>query len=367
MAHTQAFTEFREHFPLLSRQTYLDTAAWGLLHDGLFQWRREHDRDFLHGGSRFKIRAMKLLGETRERIGHCFGAAADRIALLPNYSLGQNLLLEGLPEGVSAALFEGEYPSVAWPFEQRGIPLHRIPREADAEAALLRVLERDKPTVLALSLVQWTDGLMIHPDFLREVKERYPDLLILADGTQYLGAFTLDFDQSGIDVLGASGYKWMLGGNGNGFMVFSKAAEARIGVRSSGFNTTGGDLSFSGPFSLARSLEPGHLDSLNFGSLHYSLGLLLELGFDEVAARNRAMSKKVREALVERGMLDAGLASRKHHSTIVNIPFDEARFRALREGEVVCSRRGGGIRLSFHVYNTTDDLEHLMACLKKAG
>ena len=359
-----AISGFRTHFPLLEQKVYLDTAAWGLLHDGLFQWRREHDRDFLEGGSRFKIRSLQLLDQTRQRIAECFGGKEERIALVPNFSLGMNLLLEGLPEPCTVALFEGEYPSVAWPFEQRRFQIHPIPRESQPEEAMLRVLEREKPDILALSLVQWIDGLLIHPDFLKDVKEAFPDLLILADGTQFLGAFTADFDKSGIDVLGASGYKWMLGGNGNGFMMLSESAEERVKAHSSGFNSTGGDLSFTGNLSLARSLEPGHLDTLNFGSLHYSLGLLQEIGFSNIEAFSRDMSRQVHEALAAEGLLEQSIASREQHSTIFNIPYNENRFAALKENGIVCSRRGGGIRLSFHCYNNSEDLEHLMAILR---
>ncbi len=355
---------FRDNFPLLAQKNYLDTAAWGLLHEGLFHWRREHDQDFLEGGSRFKIRSLQLLDQTRQRIAECFGGTEERVSLVPNFSLGLNLLLEGLSDKSTVALFEGEYPSVAWPFEQRRFRIHQVPMEAQPEEALLRVLEREKPDILALSLVQWIDGLMVHPDFLREVKDAFPDLLILADGTQYLGAFTIDFEQSGIDVLGASGYKWMLGGNGNGFMMLSETAVQRITARSSGFNSTGGDPSFSGSLSLARSLEPGHLDTLNFGSLHYSLGLLREIGFSDVEAYNRDMSRRVRQALAEEGLLKQSIALREQHSTIFNIPYDENRFTALKENGIICSRRGGGIRLSFHCYNNSEDLEQLMAILR---
>ncbi len=360
----QRMADFREQFPLLKSSCYLDTAAWGLFHQGLFGWRREHDQDFLEGGSRFKMRSMALLGETRQRIADCFGGDQARVALIPNFSLGINMILEGLPPNAVVAMLEREYPSVAWPFEQRDFQILHIPRGPDPESGIMRILEESKPDILALSLVQWIDGLMIHPDFLREVKARFPQLLIIADGTQYLGAFTVDFDRSGMDVLGASGYKWMLGGNGNGFCMLSPQAEDQIAVRSSGFNATMGDLSLSGKLSLARSLEPGHLDTLNFGSLHFGLGLLRDLGLKAVERYSMEMSQRVREALAAEGFLEESILSRERHSTIFNIPFDEQRFEALKAQGMICSRRGGGIRLSFHCYNNQEDLDRLMDVLR---
>ena len=355
---------FRDYFSPLSSSTYLNTAAWGLLHEQVLEWRRQHDLDFFSGGSTFKFKALEILEQTRERVGACFHCETERIALVPNFSLGLNLLLEGLPEGSKVALLEGDYPSVNWPFEKREFKLLPISRKGEIEEQVRKVVSEKSPDILALSLVQWVDGLLVSQDFLRNLKADYPDLLIIADGTQYLGAFELNFKNSGIDVLGASGYKWMLGGNGNGFMLLKEGIETRIETRSAGFNSVAGDLSRKDAISLPRSLEPGHLDTLNFGSLFTALGLLQQLGLDQISDYNKTLSRTVRQALAERGLLDPQIAQRREHSTIFNIRGDRERYEQLESQGVVCSRRGGGIRLSFHCYNTENDLDRVLEILK---
>ena len=352
-------SSFRSHFPLLTQSTYLNTAAWGLLHEDLLEWRQEQDLDYLVGGSDYKIESLALLDQTRERLGACFGCPASRIALVPNFSLGLNLLLEGLPRDSKVVLLEGDYPSVNWPFETRGYPLRYARQGEGAEEEVRGLIREWGAGVLALSLVQWVDGLLITPAFLKELKQEFPDLLIIADGTQFLGAFTLDFDAGGIDILGASGYKWLLGGNGNGFVMHSELAEARIDLRSSGFNASGGDLAARDRISFARRLEPGHLDTLNFGSLHFSLGLLQDLGLDRVETYNRELVSKVRATFAELGVLDPELSRREAHGTIFNIPDPGGLYKYLRQNDVVCSRRGQGIRFGFHCYNSEADLVRL--------
>lgn len=359
------FSAFRTHFPLLTQSTYLNTAAWGLLHDDLLEWRQEQDLDYLVGGSDYKIESLALLDQTRERIGACFGCPAGRIALVPNFSLGLNLLLEGLPRESKVVLLEGDYPSVNWPFESRGYPLRYAKLGAGVEEELRGLIREWGADVLALSLVQWVSGLMISPAFLEELKREFPELLIIADGTQYLGAFTLDFDAGGIDVLGASGYKWLLGGNGNGFVMHSAYAETRIDLRSSGFNASGGDLDARDRIPFARRLEPGHLDTLNFGSLHFSMGLLQELGLDRIEAYNRELVAGVKAAFAELGILDPGVSLRQEHGTIFNIPDPGGLYKHLRQNDVVCSRRGPGIRFGFHCYNTESDLGRLVELIRK--
>ncbi len=359
-----AFARFRTHFPVLTQYTYLDTAAWGLLHEDLLEWRQEHDLDFLIGGSAMKMEALGLLEQTREHLGRFFNCPPGRISLSPNFSLGLNILLEGLDPGSRVVLLEGDYPSLNWPFETRDFAVRTLAHGGDPESKIRESLSEAPAEVLALSLVQWVDGKLIRPGFLKGLKETWPDLLIIADATQYAGAFLLDFPESGIDVLGVSGYKWLLGGNGNGFFLFSPEAEGRFQVRATGFNAVAPDLSKKNDIPFHRKLEPGHLDTLNFGSLDFSLGLLESLGMEEVDRYNRALSQKVQEALGSLSLLDADLLQREAHSTIFNIPDPGGRFEYLKQQGIVCSPRGGGVRLSFHCYNTENDLDRLVEVLK---
>lgn len=358
------FARFRTHFPVLNQYTYLNTAAWGLLHDDLLEWRQEHDLDFLIGGSMMKLEALRGLEQTRKHLGRFFNCPADRISLCPNFSLGLNILLEGLQPKSRVLLLEGDYPSLNWPFETRDFSVKTLSHGGDPEAKILESLAGAPADVLALSLVQWVDGLLITPAFLKDLKATHPDLIIIADATQYAGAFLLDFEDSGIDVLGASGYKWLLGGNGNGFFLFSPGVESHFGVRATGFNAVAPDLSRKHDIPFPRKLEPGHLDTLSFGSLDFSLGLLETLGMEAVDHYNREMSRKVKEVLGSMSLLDDALMQRQSHSTIFNIPDPGGRYDYMQEEGIVCSPRGGGIRLSFHCYNTLNDLDRLVEVLK---
>lgn len=358
------FRHFRDQFPALRQFTYLNTAAWGLLHEAVLEWRQEHDLDYLIGGSVHKMDRLDILDETRERIGSCFGCPAGQVALVPNFSLGLNLLLEGLPAGSRVVLLEGDYPSLNWPFLSRDFQVQVLQGGHAPEQRILEALRAGPAEVLALSLVQWVDGLFLEPGFLARVKAEFPDLLVIADGTQYLGAYQLDLATSGIDVLGASGYKWLLGGNGNGFMLFGQGATGRFRPASSGFNASGHDLSGREGITLPRSLEPGHLDLLCFGSLNKSLELLQDIGLDVIEAQSRLMSARVVEALQSLG-LDTPVLQRPQHSTIFNIPrTGNALMERLKGAGLVCSERGGGIRVSFHCYNSENDLDRLVELLK---
>ncbi|MDO6519094.1 aminotransferase class V-fold PLP-dependent enzyme [Zobellia uliginosa] len=355
----------RKHFPVLSQYIYANTASAGLLNDDLMEWRQEHDMDYLIGGSNFRNKvAEKLIGETRETVAGFFGAKADNTALVQNFTLGLNMLLEGLDKKERVLLVKDDYPSVNWPFEYRGFPVSYVALSEDLEADILHKLRAEDISVLALSLVQWTNGFKINMKILSKIKEEFPNLKIIADGTQYCGTCDFDFESSPIDVLGASAYKWLLSGYGNGFMLFKDGVQDMFSVKTIGFNGSGHDLGARDKLSFARHFEPGHLDTLTFGSMKFSLDYLTKLGKGAIEERLQALSRYAMEGFGGLGILSDDIVKRKEHSTIFNIQGNDALFQELTEYGVLCSLRGKGIRLSFHFYNNEEDIDEVLRILK---
>ncbi len=353
-----------KQFPVLSQYVYANTAASGLLYDDLLDWRQEHDLDFLIEGSIMKAKSHKLLGNTRKTVGQFFGCDPSNVALIPNFSIGINLLLEGLPKEHKVLLVDVDYPSLNWPFENRGYDISRIASDQHLEENILQEVKTKGITVLALSLVQWLNGIKIDLEFLKTLKKDYPELIIIADGTQYCGTESFNFEESGIDILGASGYKWLLAGYGNGFMLFKDGVKNVFSPKAVGFNSTNLDLSAKDTVSFNKHFEPGHLDTLNFGSLKFSLDFLSKIGMDAITAHLKTLSEFAKGELTTLGLLDEAVVKRTSHSTIFNIKGGDKLFQKLTENDVLCAQRGGGIRLSFHIYNTEKDIQKIVKLLK---
>jgi selenocysteine lyase/cysteine desulfurase len=356
--------KIKKEFPLLRKCTYLNTAVFGPLYDSLIDWRQEHDLDALLHGSELWEETLKILSDTREKIGQFFNCDRDRVALVYNYSLGMNLLLEGLQGKRNVLLLEKDYPSVNWPFESREFAITTLGITSDLEERIVEAVKKNNIDVFAFSIVQWLDGFLIDLEFIKKLKQDNPNLLIIADGTQFCGAMSFDFKTSGIDVLGVSGYKWLLSGYGNGFMLFAENLENELKVPATGFNAAHGNFENKETMALAKKFEPGHLSSLNFGSLKFSLDFLDSIGMEQITSYNQNMSKKVKEALNGMGLLQKHVMNRDSHSTIFNIKADKNVLKTLNDNEILCSMRGEGIRVSFNFYNGMDDLEHLVKVLK---
>lgn len=354
----------RSKFPVLQKCIYVNTASSGLPHGDLMEWRQQHDQAFLNGGSMMRNNAHSLITKTRETVGRFFGCANENVALVQNFSIGMNMLLEGLDKKEKVLFLENDYPSVVWPFERRNFSIFFAKMDSNLEENILRKIEQEKITVLAISIVQWLNGIKLDLNFLRKLKMQYPDLLIIADGTQFCGTTDFNFEDSGIDVLGASCYKWLLSGYGNGFMLFKDSIKERSAIKTIGFNAANADPTEKDTVGFARRFEPGHLDTLNFGSLKFSLDFLNGLGKQNIENRLKEFSKKAKKEFMELGLLEDRVVNRNSHSTIFNIKGGEALFNKLTDKDIICSQRGDGIRLSFHIYNTENEIDEIVKILK---
>ncbi|WP_209404005.1 aminotransferase class V-fold PLP-dependent enzyme [Pseudozobellia sp. WGM2] len=357
----------RKHFPVLSQYLYANTASTGLLSEQLMTWRQEHDLDYLIGGSLMKIKSVQeLLPQVRATVAKFFKCAEDNTALVQNFSLGLNMMLEGLEENQNVLLVENDYPSVNWPFECRKHHISYAALDENLEQNIYEKLKTDNISILALSLVQWATGIKIDFNFLRDIKKEYPELIIIADGTQFCGTVDFNFEESPIDILGSSAYKWLLSGYGNGFMLFKNEVKDRFNLNTVGFNASNHNLQSRDNIPFNKHFEPGHLDTLNFGSLKFSLEYLEGLGMAEIENHLQHLSKKAKKAFTDLHLLDKATVERNDHSTIFNIKGDDALYQKLTEQGVLCSQRGAGIRFSFHFYNTEAEIDKLVKILSSA-
>ena len=110
--------------------------------------------------------------------------------------------------------------------------------------------------------------------------------------------------------------------------------------------------------------EPGHIDTLNFGSLLYSIEQFNEIGMDAIEAHLASLAIHAKEKFTALELLSETVTERKEHSTIFNLKVTPKIMEALKERNVLFSLRGSGIRVSFHIYNTIKDIDKIANILK---
>lgn len=354
---------FKNNFPALRQNTYLNTAASGLLSEELLEFRQEHDLDFLIGGSLFREKTDFYLTQTREALAGFFKAKPQNTALVPNFTFGLNLLLEGMPKKAKILLLENDYPDIYLSVETRDFDISYAKIDENLEANIEAAVTENQSEYFIFSIVQWINGVKIDLNYLHQLKEKFPQLILVADGTQYCGTENFDFENSALDVLGASAYKWLNAGYGTAFFLFKEAAKNLFKPKALGFGSTMGTYKEEKGNFIGK-LEPGHLDTLNFGSLSAAINQITEIGLDTIENQIKSLAQKAKIEFQKLHLLEDTVVKRKIHSSIFNLKGDDALFQKLQKNNIVCSQRGSGIRVSFHYFNTEEDIRKLLDVLK---
>lgn len=353
----------KEQYPALKLYTYLNTAASGPISERLHEFRLEHDLDLLISGSSLRTKQDTILTQTREAVGRLFKAAPDRVGLLPNFSFGFSTLMEGVDTSKRVLLLKEDYPSLNWAVESRGFKTSYVSVADNLEERIFEIIEKEKPDIFAFSLVQWINGIKLEMEFLKRLKAAFPELLLFADGTQFCGTEQFDFDGSALDVLGASAYKWLNAGFGNAFFLFKEGIQDHIAPKAMGFGSRMGKYKEEKDGVIGK-FEPGHQDTLNFGSLLTAIQQIEDIGMEKIESHIKQLSAEARNAFGAANLLEETVSIRESHSSIFNIRGDESLFGKLTSRGILCSQRGEGIRVSFHYYNDLDDLDKLLRVLK---
>lgn len=356
--------DLKSYFPATKKQTYLNTPAIGLLPQPVIEWRRQQDENYANNPFEYLMSIHKNLASTREKISQFFGSKQSEIALIPNFSFGLNTVLEGLKSNENILLLNNEYPSVNWPVESRNFNVFYADIDAHLEENIYAAIKKNNISVFLFSVVQWLNGIKIDLEFIKQLKKDFPHLLLIADGTQYLGTEAFNFSESGIDILATSGYKWLNAGFGNGFIIVKKSVRKRIIPKVIGYNSSHNFVDKPNDEHFMKYFEPGHLDNMCMGSIAQSMDFMELLGLEKCYHHISNLAILAKATFTELGLLQHEVVQRKNHSNIFNIKGDQEVFKKLIAHQVLCIPRGSGIRVGFHFYNDENDLNRLIEVLK---
>ena len=173
----------REHFDIPSTLIYLNTPGNGLLPKESHQWRLEREKDFYDPKGFLRDQQPAFIDNVRAQIASSFDTAVERVFCTPNFSFGFSTLIDRMPRNLHFLLLEEDYPSLNYPIINRGLGHSFISLTANLEEDILHAIDKHRPDVLLLSLVQYINGLKIDLNFIKKLKISRPDLIIIGDGT----------------------------------------------------------------------------------------------------------------------------------------------------------------------------------------
>lgn len=369
----------RAQFNLAGGLTFLNNGTLGPVPRSV---RDTHERwdTTLAGNPTDSFRPVELDG-VRKQVARFINAAPEEIALTRSTTEGINIFAHGLDWQAGDEVVLGNLEHFAATDAYRGlekrngiklvtVELPLLPKTPDEIVAAYEKAITARTRVIVVSHVAYVNGLLLPIGELAALAHRR-NLLISVDGAQSLGALPLDVQREGIDHYASPGQKWLLAGTGTGFTYVRKDLQERIHPLMGVFepnNARGGRPSArryeqNGQYNIPAALGIG--TALEFQQA---------VGLSHIEARVHELGTALRRGVLEiQGVQlwtpgDPRLAANITSLSIGTLT-GQAIAKALleREGIVVRGIQAAGIngiRVSTHLYNSPDEVDHLLAALR---
>jgi selenocysteine lyase/cysteine desulfurase len=326
---------------------------------------------FFSGAEEFRSIAAQLID-----------CSADCVAIVPSASYGIATATRNLPaqKGRSILVLDEQFPSnyYAWQrlAENNGASLKIVPwpEDSDWTAAVLNSLTADV-AIAALPHVQWTSGGRLDLVRIGEACRKLGAALVL-DLTQSLGALPFSVREVQPDFAVAASYKWLLGPYSVGLLYVAPKWQGGMPLEENWIQRANARdfaslILYTGDYDKgARRFDMG--ERANFALLPSAvraMNQLLQWDIAQISETAGALNRRLADAAAKLGFSAPPEPLRAPHYLSLRrkaaIPKELPEMLA-RE-KVFVSVRGRSVRVTPHLYNTVEDGERLIACLRRVA
>jgi cysteine desulfurase/selenocysteine lyase len=368
----------RALFPLCERVVYLNHAAVSPPPVPTIEAVAAQLRDVAENGSLHYRSWVAVRERARKLAAEMLGALPHQLALMRNTSDGLSTIANGLSwqRGDNIVTFRREFPSNIYPWlrlrETQGVEV-RFAEERDGRVDLEELIELvdDRTRIVAISQVQYGSGFRADLERIGRAARAH-DALLVVDVIQGMGVLPINVEAELIDAAAGACHKWLLTPEGVGLLYLSDRARERIEPTLVGWSSVTDPEDYSNfEQAWARGTlawETGTAPTALIHGLASSLGLLKEVGLQRISAHLLGLTDYLCERLRSRGYEIVSSRRTGEKSQIVCIEPKEgwtpmALYSHLKNQGIIAAPRGDRLRISPHLYNTTEEIEALIDAL----
>ncbi len=331
-------------------------------------------------------RFQRVPQRLREALARLVNARTDDIVLANSASYSLHLIATAYPwrEGDEVLVLAGDFPSDILPWlvaEQRyGVRVRQVrPRDRVVQPDELAAAITPRTRVFCTTWVHSFSGYLADLAGLGAVCREH-GVTFVVNGSQAVGARPVDMSSLPVDALVSVGFKWLCGPYGTGFCWLRPSLRQRLRRTKaywlSQFDQT--DLARDDlEITLPSSVNPRGYDI--FGTANFNnyvpwtaaVEHQLDVGADRIHRYDQELVDHLLAGLDDAGLQVLSPREPDRRSTLVYFSHaDRARnadlHRRLADAGVDLAHRAGSLRVSAHLYNTTGDLDRLLAVLRPA-
>ena len=357
----------RQEFPVTERMLYLDSAHQAPLatsiRDALMRFYAE---GLEYGGP--KPVWLRRVESVRARVAALFNAKASEIAFTKNTSEGLNIAANAIPlrAGDNVLLINGDHPNNAYAWlhlKRKGVEVRFV--NLSSEVADATTFERhidSRTRVITLSHVTFHAGQRHNLESIGTLCKA-KGIYLVVDAMQSAGVLPIDVEQMGISVLSAGCHKGMLVPQGLGVLYVrddllelqpTYLAMAGMAHPPADYVAKPNDMATRPD---AGRFELGNLNLPGIHALSASLDLIENIGTSGIEAHVLQLGDRLIELMDKQGVRLITPRAQGSRAHIYVLDLNVAEWMDyLTESRVRVSPERDGVRISFGMFNSLDDV-----------
>jgi selenocysteine lyase/cysteine desulfurase len=367
----------RHRFQIFERQVYINSCSQGALSDAVRAAYEQYLEDWDDKGAPWEY-WVERQEAARAAFAGLVNAGSDEIAVTTSLSAGVSALASGLrfARRSKVVLTDWEFPTIGqiWHAqESRGARVAHVAAALDGTIPIEHFDKAidDDTLIVSITHVCYRNGAMIDvPAVVELAHER--GALVLLDAFQAVGSLPVDVKELGVDFLGAGVLKYLLGSAGLGFFYCRRELVDRVWPTQTGWfadeNIFAMDHTDYSPAPTAARFQSGTPPVPAIYAGIAGIELMQEIGIAETRDHVLALNAHLLEGLDELGATVVTPREPERRGALICVKSTDANdlVAVLGRQGIVTSERDGNLRISAHCYNTREDVDTVLASLRRS-
>jgi selenocysteine lyase/cysteine desulfurase len=365
--------ETRSRFRIFDRKIYLNTCSQGALSDAVEAGFDDFIASWHEQGSPWE-RWVEYYGAARAAFAQFINASPDEVAIVTSVSAGINSVASALDfrERPKVVMGEFEFPTMGhvWLGQRdRGADVQFVDAEGNRMPTTNYEKVIDRQTVIVpLTHVCFKNGFRSDVSAVTKIAHD-SGAFVMLDDYQDCGTRPLNVKSMDLDFYLTGTLKYLLGPPGLAFLYVRRELISSLAPSVTGWFAQANPFAYNPQlFELsptARRFESGTPSIPNVYGALPGFQLLEKVGMEKVAAHIQSLTQALLRSASESGFVAKTPADSSGPLVVLESKDSTLLVQKLAENGIVASNRYDGLRISFHVYNTMDDVRALVELLKK--
>ncbi len=371
MPSASSIESIRSRFPIFRKKIYLNSCSQGALSDAVEASLHEHIQSWHENGSPWH-RWVEEYEAARTAFAQFIGAAPEEVAIVPSASAGINAIASALDFGERRKVVMGEFefPTMGhiWLAQQkRGAEMQFVTAEDGRITPDAYTNAVDAQTLIVpLTHVCFMNGFRSDvPAVVCAARRR--GALVMLDDYQDAGTRAANVKALDLDFYVSGALKYLLSPSGIAFLYVRRELIETLTPTITGWfgqeNPFAFDVRHFLPAASARRFETGSPPLPHAFAVPAALGLLSSVGFEAISEHVASLAQTLVEGARQMKISIKTPADTRGPLVVLQMNDAEAAVKKLAARDIVVSNRMDGLRVSFHVYNTLDDVRAVLAAL----